>query len=503
MAIVEDASAPAAATNSTTTVTTAPFTPVAGSLLVAVACGGGGTAVQTVPVTDSLGSTWTLLKRANTNNFAGETEIWVMDAGPSPASRTVTATITGSDGIGVALCVKVLTGAKPAATCLGGFTVVNSTTAYTISITTTTAGSLACAGLVDSTASGALTGPNGITTAWQSVSDTGAGHKYAQFRATSLTGTPGATVIGFTNTAANNQAIVAVEILAATAASSSAFVPRLGSRIAGTGPIPGGFMVPMRIADKISYVWPAAAAAQTASGAADAGGRVATTATGGKGAVSTANTGQRSSDVTTTIKQAAAPAASAQRDTTVDNTTKNATNTGLAPTRATTADTTRKQSAAASIATGHAITQGQGGLFVGPNGPANAPTRSATSTTGKRGTANAALAIIRPAAADTAKRATTGAASAATRPQTTPAAVRRAQAPALAGTRIHTRAQFSAAFIPAYVGVDGTTTSTGALGGTTRGNNLDGNTTAGGLDGTAATIGTLDGNTTRTGMIDT
>jgi hypothetical protein len=261
MAIVEDASAPAAVTNSTTTVTTALFTPVAGSLLVAVACGGGGTAVQTVPVTDSLGSTWTLLKRANTNNFAGETEIWVMDTGPSPASRTVTATITGSDGIGVALCVKVLTGAKPAASCLGGFTVVNSTTAYTISITTTTAGSLACAGLVDSTASGALTGPNGITTSWQSVSDTGAGHKYAAFRATSLTGTPGATVIGFTNTAANNQAIVAVEILAASAASSSAFVPRLGSRIAGTGPIPGGFMSPMRRADKISYVWPGVAAA--------------------------------------------------------------------------------------------------------------------------------------------------------------------------------------------------------------------------------------------------
>ncbi|HET6212150.1 MAG TPA: hypothetical protein VFE14_04660, partial [Micromonosporaceae bacterium] len=215
--ITEHGSAPAPvlATGISTTATTASFTPVANSLLVAIACGGGGTAVQTVPVTDSLGSTWTLLKRANTNNFAGVTEIWVMDAGSSPSARTVTATLTGSDGAGISLCVKVLTGAQPAATCLGGFTVLHTTTAYTISITTTTAGSLACAGLVDSTASGVLTA-NGITTAWQSENDGTDGHKLAAFRATSLTGTPGATVIGFTNGAANNQAIVAVEILAAT-----------------------------------------------------------------------------------------------------------------------------------------------------------------------------------------------------------------------------------------------------------------------------------------------
>jgi hypothetical protein len=215
VSIVEDGSAPAAATGPGTTAVTNSFTPAANSLLVAVAACGGGSAVETCPVTDSLGSTWTLLKRANTNNFAGATEIWVLDAGPAPAARTVTATITGSNGLGVALTVKVLTGAQPAATCLGGFTVVPTTTAYTISITTTTTGSLACAGLVDSTASGALTGPNGATTSWQAFSDTGNGHKYGTFRATALTGVPGATVIGYTNTAANNQAIVAVEILPA------------------------------------------------------------------------------------------------------------------------------------------------------------------------------------------------------------------------------------------------------------------------------------------------
>jgi hypothetical protein len=105
---------PAPVATSVATATTASFTPAANSLLVAVAvCGSSGTGIETCPVTDSLGSTWTLLKRANTNNFAGTAEIWVLDAGSSPAARTVTATITGSTGVGVALTVKVLTGANP------------------------------------------------------------------------------------------------------------------------------------------------------------------------------------------------------------------------------------------------------------------------------------------------------------------------------------------------------------------------------------------------------
>jgi hypothetical protein len=236
-AIIEDPSAPAVVTGSGTTATTASFTPVANSLIVALAAGGAGSAVETCPVTDSLGSTWTLLKRANTNNFAGVAEVWVLDAGASPAARTVTATITGSTGVGVALTVKVLTGAKNAAACLGGFTVTPTTTAYSVSVTTTTVDSLACGVLMDSTSSGALTA-NGISTAWQAFSDVSNGHKAGTFRATNLTTTPGATVIGFSNTAANNQAVVGVEILAAPPAGPPALatppVVAGGTTIGGT-----------------------------------------------------------------------------------------------------------------------------------------------------------------------------------------------------------------------------------------------------------------------------
>jgi hypothetical protein len=64
--ILEDASSPAPVhTAGGLTATTASFTPVANSTLVAIAeCGNNtGSGVMTCPVTDSLGSTWLLLKR--------------------------------------------------------------------------------------------------------------------------------------------------------------------------------------------------------------------------------------------------------------------------------------------------------------------------------------------------------------------------------------------------------------------------------------------------------
>ena len=231
--IIEDSSAPAAVTSTTTSVTTASFTPAANSLLIAVAtCGNNtGSGTVTAPVTDSLSSSWTLLKRAN-GSGNGSTEIWALDAGASPAARTVTVTGTGgANAIGVALCVKVLRNAAPAASCLGAFTVTGTTTAYTINITPATLGSLLAGGLVDIVASGALT-LNGVTTSWQSVSDTTDTEKYGAFRATALTTSLSQATLGYTNTAGDNQSIVAVEILPAPtqAAAQAPFYPTQPSR---------------------------------------------------------------------------------------------------------------------------------------------------------------------------------------------------------------------------------------------------------------------------------
>jgi hypothetical protein len=137
--------------------TTASFTPVANSLLIAEVTVGNstGSGLTTGAITDSLSSTWTLLKRSNISG-SGCSEVWGMDAGASPAARTVTLTGTASVGQGTVLTVKVLTGAAAVASCLGA-SVAQGTTATSASITTTTAGSYVAGGVSHSEANVALT----------------------------------------------------------------------------------------------------------------------------------------------------------------------------------------------------------------------------------------------------------------------------------------------------------------------------------------------------------
>jgi hypothetical protein len=221
--IIESSTAPAAVTATTTSVTTASFTPVANSLIVAIGiCGNNtGSGTLTAPVTDSLGSTWTLLKRAN-GGAAGSVDIWAMDAGSSPAARTCTVTGTGgANAVGVALCVKVLVGPKPAATVVGASGSAAGTTAYSLALTSTITGSLVVGGLVDVVAAGALTA-NANTTAWQSVSDATNTEKYGAWRGQALVVTPGAVTYGYTNATGDNQNLAAVELLAGTAGAGGA-----------------------------------------------------------------------------------------------------------------------------------------------------------------------------------------------------------------------------------------------------------------------------------------
>jgi hypothetical protein len=219
--------APAAVTATTTSATTASFTPPANTLLVAVAeCGNTtGTGTVTAPVTDSLSSSWTLLHRAN-GDGNGSTEVWAMDTGSSPAARTVTVTGTGgAQAIGVALNVTVLAGTKPAATVEGASAAANATTAYTVTITTTAAGSLVVGGITRWISAVTLV-TDAATRSWQSVSDATNTESYGAWRAAAVTGTPGATTFGYTNAAAASNSLVAVELLAAAVPAGAGVIPR-------------------------------------------------------------------------------------------------------------------------------------------------------------------------------------------------------------------------------------------------------------------------------------
>jgi hypothetical protein len=212
MAIAESGTAPASVQSATNVATTASFTPVANSLLIAEVTVGNstGSGLTTGAITDSLSSTWTLLKRSNISG-SGCSEVWGMDAGASPAARTVTLTGTASVGQGTVLTVKVLTGAAAVASCLGA-SVAQGTTATSASITTTTAGSYVAGGVSHSEANVALTA-NGSTTLDSNFADASNGSSYATFHATSLTGTPGAIILGLSTATSANYVIALAEIL--------------------------------------------------------------------------------------------------------------------------------------------------------------------------------------------------------------------------------------------------------------------------------------------------
>ena len=134
MPIAVDASSPTVVNGggSTSTITTASFTPPANSLLVAMATNGG----SNVPtISGSSGGAWTRLGSQHVNSRS--VQIWVCDIGASAAQ---TVTLAGVLSVGSTLQVVVVTGASIAASQTGA--TASSAAASEISLTPTALGSL-------------------------------------------------------------------------------------------------------------------------------------------------------------------------------------------------------------------------------------------------------------------------------------------------------------------------------------------------------------------------
>jgi len=204
-------------------VTTASFSPQAGTLLVAMfgANGPSGTAI-TATITDSLSGGWTLLKRQNTSTSMGGTaEVWCRYLSSAPGSMTVTSTWTGAD-TGANLVVRSLLGA---ASVQNGATAANggASIAPNVSLTPTQIGSWIYGALVDWTASTTMVN-NANTTIIDQFNDLTNGDTYAAIKANSATSSLSATSYGCTNVnAAFNLAFV--EILAAPSADPAPLQP--------------------------------------------------------------------------------------------------------------------------------------------------------------------------------------------------------------------------------------------------------------------------------------
>lgn len=235
MAITEDASTPAVATGtgSTTTITSAAFTPPANSLLVALVGGGWGTSGNTgATISDSVGGTWTVgPSAANTASPGGIAKIFTRQLSSAPGSMTVTATFTNLSA-GRILAVRVLNGAAATQTGAGTGSQVNSTatSAGTVSVTTTVANSVVY-GISDDANNNDTYTVNTATTALSTFNDPSPDLvTMVAWKSTNPTSTPGATTFGGTwsvSTAKSN--IVGLEILPSTGQTGSVALSGAGA----------------------------------------------------------------------------------------------------------------------------------------------------------------------------------------------------------------------------------------------------------------------------------
>jgi hypothetical protein len=204
VAIAEDASTPAVATNTGAgTIVTASFSPPANSLLVALVGGGwGSTQPPTASLTDSVAGSWTTAATANptTGTAGGIAKIFYRYLSSAPGSMTVTASYTNLSG-GRFIAVRVINGANSVQTSSGTGTTVHvaASTDATIAVTTTVTGSVVY-GITDCPSTNTAFTPNGSTSFLSSgdFNDATDTIEITAWKASSATGSPGSTTLGGT-----------------------------------------------------------------------------------------------------------------------------------------------------------------------------------------------------------------------------------------------------------------------------------------------------------------
>lgn len=250
MAIAEDGSTPAVVTasaNSTGVITTASFSPPANSLLVVmvnVGFASAGSGIASVTISDSVSGTYTAGPFLG-DSAADNSGIWFRFLSSAPGSITVTATNSNHPAAGYQLAVRVLTGAASSQGAGAGagsatHTGTPATTAVTSAITTTVTGSAvyvaACGNAGDTFTAAAATTLISNFTDGTDAEVLGAG------RATSLTGSPGSTTLGFTSSGTVKFSWVALEILPSTGTTANAGLAT-GTGAALAPVFPGGTVV--------------------------------------------------------------------------------------------------------------------------------------------------------------------------------------------------------------------------------------------------------------------
>lgn len=239
MTIAEDASTPAVARSATgttgATVTCASFTPPANTLLVACFVNefkANPASQPTLSISDSVAGSWTqgvLCNGLNANSF-GQSAIWFRYLSSAPGAMTVSAGRSGAAATDMMLALRVVNGAASVQTGAGSTSHPSKGTyAATLgtlqSITTTQAGSdVYLAAGVGNAGTFAV---NGATTQLDNWNDATNATVELTGSATALTGTPGATTLGWTTAggATSDFCFAALEILPAAVLAHAPIFP--------------------------------------------------------------------------------------------------------------------------------------------------------------------------------------------------------------------------------------------------------------------------------------
>lgn len=165
--------------------------------------------------------------------------------GGGGTTLTVTATQGGTTANGMLLRVFVLTGAAAAASQTGATSATFKavTTTFTNSITTTQAGSRVY-GAAEPQSNGLGATAAAATTLVDNVDDNANADTYASFKATSLTGTPGATTLGLALTSSAQGPIVMLEVLASGTLAEDGSSPAAASTTSATTVSTASFTAP-------------------------------------------------------------------------------------------------------------------------------------------------------------------------------------------------------------------------------------------------------------------
>jgi hypothetical protein len=220
MSITEDASTPAVATGTGTgNLASASFSPPINMLLIAlVAAGWGSGATPGIAISDSVSGSWT--NGPTIGNAAGTARgtvsIFYRYLSSAPGSMTVTSAFTNHVG-GRFLAVRVLAGAAASQAGAGTATrdISVATSTWTQSITTTQTGSLVYGVGDDPINNDTLTAAAATSLVGAAFQNTTDAIASAAFKATSATGTPGATTLGLTNAVSTTGVLALLEILPA------------------------------------------------------------------------------------------------------------------------------------------------------------------------------------------------------------------------------------------------------------------------------------------------